>query len=210
MERVLITQEKRKKTGIMGGTFNPIHIGHLMLAEWAHTDASLDEILFMPTGQSYLKRDLKVISGEDRLHMVNLAIDGCSYFRSSDMEILRGGNTYTYETLESLKEMEPDTDFYFIMGADCLFSIENWKCPERIFGAGKMLAAVRGNASWEAMEAKCQELQQRFGAQIKLLPFPAMEISSSDIRQRVNEGKSIRYMVPESVISYIEDKQFYR
>lgn len=198
-----------KKIGIMGGTFNPIHIGHLILAERVKDDCGLDEIWFIPTGCSYMKKDVAVLPGEERYHMISLAIENREWMKCLDIEIKRAGYTYSYETLEQLKEMYPDDTFYFIFGADCLFSIENWKYPERIFNASKIIAAIRNDSSTEEMQQKKQELEDKFGAQIELYPFPRLEISSTDLRERIRMGKSVNYFIPEKVISYIADKGFY-
>ena len=199
-----------RKIGYLGGTFDPIHVGHLMLAEWAISAADLEEVWFIPTGQSYMKTDHFVLPGAERLHMVELAVEGNSKFKCLDMEILRQGYTYTYETVEELKSEHPDTEFYFIQGADCLFALDSWKYPDRILKSCIVLAAVRGDADLSCLEPKRRELLNKYGGNIILLPFMQFSISSSEIRERVLEGKSIRYMVPDEVLKYIEDKGFYR
>lgn len=199
-----------RKIGILGGTFNPIHVGHLMLSEWALDAAALDEIWLIPSGIPYQKTGQSILPGTERLYMAELAVRENARMRCLDMEIKKEGYTYTCETLESLKEEFPDAEFYFISGADCLFTMENWKHPERIFQNCTLIAAVRSDVSMERMEEKRKELLERFGGEILLLPFLRMSISSSEIRQRVTEGKTIRYMVPENVRNYIEAKGFYR
>lgn len=199
-----------RKIGILGGTFNPIHIGHLMLSEWAMDAAGLDEIWMIPAGQPYKKAEETILPGQERLHMVELAVLGNKRISCLDLEIKRKGYTYTYETLEELKSRFSDAEYYFILGADCLFSLENWREPEKILKSCTLIAAVRNDISMEKMEKKRNELMLRFGGNIMLLPFVRMSISSSEIRQRVAEGKSIRYMVPDTVYDYIEEKGFYR
>lgn len=198
-----------RKIGILGGTFNPIHWGHLLLAEWARDTFELEEVWFIPTGYSYMKANDEVLPGKERFHMVKLALEGNSFFRCLDMEIRRQGCTYSYETLEQLKHMYPDNDFYFIVGADCLFSIENWKCAERIFQSCTLTAAVRDRTSWNKLEDKRKELEQKFYCNIFLLPFVSLSVSSTEIRQRIRERKSVRYLVPDKVLKYIEEKGFY-
>jgi len=198
-----------KKIGIMGGTFNPIHIGHLILADRVKDDCGLDEIWMIPTGCSYMKKDVAVLPGEERYHMISLAIENREWMKCLDIEIKRAGYTYSYETLEQLKEMYPNDEFYFIFGADCLFSIEHWKFPERIFHACKIIAAIRSDSSTEEMQQKKQELEKKFGAQIHLYDFPRLEISSTELRDRISRGKSVNYFIPDKVISYIADKGFY-
>lgn len=198
-----------KKMGIMGGTFNPIHTGHLMLAQWAMEEAGLDGVLFVPTGNSYMKDKGEMLSGPERLVMTQLAIRDRECFFCSDLEVERGGNTYTYETLESLQSRYPQTKLYFIVGADCLFSIENWYCPKRIFQNCTLLAASRGDTPMEALEEKRRELAKAYGAEILLIAFPNMEISSTDIRRRCREGRSIQYLVPDCVREYIIQNHYY-
>lgn len=198
------------KIGIMGGTFNPIHIGHLTLGQWAMNELNLDEVWFIPTGISYQKEKLQVLPGEERLHMTELAIADNVAFKCLDMEVKREGYTYSYETMEQLKRQYPEDTFYFIVGADCLFAIENWKYPEKIFESCILAAAIRGKASLGEMEKKKTQLEARFNGKVVLFPFSKLEISSTEIRSRVHEGKSIEHMVPEKVKKYIEEKGFYR
>lgn len=208
------------RIGILGGTFNPVHIGHLMLAECAREELSLDKVWFIPTGISYMKNKANKMRGGqgkmkmplpmERLEMTRLAVADNPYFECLDIEVERGGNTYSYETLEELGRLYPEDEFFFIFGADCLYSIETWKEPERIFNACEIVAAVRGDADMFHMRDKISELQGRFNARITLLPFRNLAFSSTEIRVRVNADKSIRYMTTENVISYIEEKGFYR
>lgn len=199
-----------KRIGIMGGTFNPIHMGHLLLAEWVKSEAGLNEIWLIPNGISYMKAGQEVAPAEDRLRMTELAVEGNRDFKCLDLEINRGGYTYSYETLEELVRAYPRDEFYFILGADCLFALETWKYPERILGCCKLIAAVRNDASMEKMAEKKAALEQRFGGEILLLPFVRMSISSTEIRERIGQGKSVRYMVPDSVLTYIEEKGLYQ
>lgn len=198
-----------KKIGIMGGTFNPIHYGHLLLAQWAMDAQKLDEVWFIPTGCSYMKDTKDILTPLERYAMVKLAISDNSKMKCLDVEIKREGYTYTYETLEVLHREYPEYHFYFITGADCLFSIEEWKYPERIFQNCSMIVAVRGDATMDEMESKRKELHSRYQADITLLPFLQLEISSTIIRNRIRNKQSIHYLVPEKVISYIEEKGFY-
>ena len=198
-----------RKIGVLGGTFNPIHWGHLLLAEWARDTFEFDEVWFIPTGHSYMKADKDVLPGEERFHMVNLALEGNSFFRCLDLETKRQGCSYSYETLRQLKDMYPDDGFYFIVGADCLFTIENWKCVEQIFQNCTLTAAIRDKTSWKELEDKQKELENKFDCKILLLPFVSMSVSSTEIRQRIKEHKSVKYLVPDKVIKYIEEKGFY-
>lgn len=198
-----------RKIGILGGTFNPIHTGHLMLAEYA-LDAGLSEVWFIPTGQSYMKEAQTVLPGEERLKMTELAVLSHPAFRCLDLEVRRGGRTYTYETLELLKARYPEDAFYFLIGADCLDTIHTWKCPERIFACCTLLAALRDDTPKEWMEEKKEKLEAAFGARIQWLPFLRFSLSSTELRERVRADRSIRYLTPESVRAYIREKGFYR
>ncbi len=201
--------ETRKRMGILGGTFNPIHIGHLRMAECAREALDLDTVLIMPTGNSYMKNAKNILSGEIRLKMVELSTDSNPWFKPSDLEIKRNGHTYTFETLEQLHSIYPNTEFYFIVGADCLFSIERWYKPERIFEQCTLLAANRNDVSVQEIFDKCDDLRNRFHAKIQLFDMPQMDISSSMIRNLKREGKSIRYYVAESVLDYINTNHLY-
>lgn len=200
-----------RRIGIMGGTFDPIHVGHLMLAQWALDALSLDEVWLIPTGMSYMKASRQILPGEERLYMTELAIRDNARFKCLDLEVRREGYTYSYETLEELRSRYPEDDFYFIVGADCLFAIEEWKFPERIFGCCTLVAAVRGESNLSKMEIKRLELMQKFcpRREIVLLPFISMSLSSTEIRERVRQGKSVRYLVTDSVLAYIMEKGFY-
>lgn len=196
------------KIGILGGTFDPIHIGHLMLAEWAIAEG-LDEVWFIPSGQSYMKTDRDVLPGTERLRMTELAVMDNLSFRCLDIEVKRAGFTYSYETLEQLKETYPEDEFFFIVGADCLGAIENWKNPERLFACCTLFVAVRSDVPMELMEAQKLELEKKFHARIRWLPFLRMSISSTEVRRRLGQGQSVRYMVPDKVLEYILEKGYY-
>lgn len=199
-----------KKIGIMGGTFNPIHTGHLLLAQAALEEAKLDRICFMPSGISYLKQDNTVLDAAHRLQMTQLAVSGNPDFTVSDMEIKREGNTYTCDTLKQLKEEQPQNSFYFIVGADSLFYMENWYHPKEIFASCTILAAVRDDFGLSDLEEKANQLKREFDADISLLHLPRIDISSTDIRERIKSGKSIRYMVPDAVCDYILQNHLYQ
>lgn len=198
------------KVGIMGGTFNPIHNGHLMLAEEALIQFSLDEVLFMPSGISYMKAEQKVESGETRAEMTALAIQDKPRFFLSTLEIEHPGNTYTYQTLEYLKKEEPDTEYYFIVGADILFQMTQWMSPERIFANCCILAAVRNDKTTADMEDHIRSLKREYNADVRLLKTSLMDISSSDIRRKIAAGESVKGDVPEPVRMYIEKRGLYR
>ncbi len=198
-----------RKVGIMGGTFNPIHLGHLLLAENARSSFDLDEVWFLPSGCSYMKSQEGMADGAVRLHMTGLACRDNPYFRVSSLEVDRGGYTYTADTLCRLTEENPDTSFYFIVGADNLLTMESWKDPEVIFQKAGILAAVREGCDREKLRGQAAYLNGRYDARVHLIPAGTIEISSSDIRARIRAGRSIRYMVPEDVRRYIEKNGLY-
>ena len=198
--------ESLNKVGIMGGTFNPVHNGHIALAQCAYETLSLDKVLFMPSGKSYMKND--VLDAEHRIAMIERAIAPYPYFELSNIEVNRAGNTYTYETLELLKQQHPQIRYYFIMGADSLFHIETWKNPEVIFSLSTLVCSVRDEYHMEELENKRDELIRK-GADVILLQMPKIDISSSDIRNRVARGLTINEFVPDSVSRYILQEHLY-
>ena len=199
-----------KKVGIMGGTFNPIHVGHLILAETARNQYDLDEILFIPSGKSYMKQQMDIPAGVVRADMTSLAIEDNPHFALSLMEIQREGNTYTYETLETLKKQNPDTEYYFILGADSLFAIDKWKNPQRIFDSCTILAAIRDKNSMADIEEEAKRISEVYHGRVLLLNCGNMEVSSTRIRENFKAGYSNRYLVPDKVIKYIEENNLYR
>ena len=200
-----------EKIGILGGTFDPIHTGHLMLAEEARCALSLDRILFIPAGIQPFKQDRPGgASNLERADMVRLAVSGNPFFSLSLVEMEKAGISYTYETLEILTERFAGDDLTFLMGADSLFDIASWKNPERIMARCSIAAAQREGDDLEACMDKAEELRSSFGARITILRLPRIDISSTDIRRRIAEGTSIRYLVPDSVREYIALHGLYR
>lgn len=194
----------------MGGTFNPIHIGHLIIAERAREQFGLEEVLFMPCGMPYMKDTSELLSSDIRAEMVSLAIKDNPFFTLSTIEIEKKGSTYTYETLEQLKSENLDTKYYFILGADSLWTISDWKEPERIFANCHILAAVRDDKSAQDMKKRINFLKNKFDARISLLKTGLIEISSSTIRDSVKKGTSVRYLVPKDVYEYIVENRLYK
>lgn len=199
----------RKKIGILGGTFDPIHTGHLILAEAAYESFSLDYVLIMPNGNPPHKAGQVNATMEQRTRMVELAVADNPHLKVSDFEKTPQDYHYTYETLEFLKKEHPDTDYYFILGADSLVHFHTWMEPRRICEACSILAATRDHMESEELTARIQELSQVFGAHIYPMETPNIDISSNMIRERVRTGRSIRYYVPEAVEEYIYKKGLY-
>ena len=199
---------KRKK-GILGGTFNPIHTGHLILAEQAYHEFGLDEVLIMPSGVSYKKTGIVMPDKEMRLRMARIAVSGIPYFTVSDLEIRREGNTYTADTLIELNRTEPDTEFYFICGTDSLRDMENWKDPTDIFKGAVILVALRAPETEGDIRDITEKYEKRFGARIHTLQTPYMDISSSMIREYLKTGRSVRFYLPEALRVYLEEQGIY-
>lgn len=199
-----------RRVGIMGGTFDPVHIGHLIIAEKAREQFHLEEVLFMPNGVPYMKSNKKVLPAEIRTEMTKLAIADNPFFSISTIETEKEGSTYTYETLLELHKQNPNTEYFFILGADSLWTIKDWKNPEKIFHNCHILAALRNDKSVKEMEEQISYLKNTFGADISLLQTGNVDISSSMIRGLVQNGHSIRYLVPESVCDYIIKNKLYR
>ncbi len=198
-----------KKIGIMGGTFNPIHNGHLFLAEHAYEQAGLDYVLFMPTLNPPHKAGMTVESAEHRLNMVRLAIQSNPHFMMSDLELQRQGITYTSDTLKALKNEEPENEYYFIVGADSLMMMAKWMEPQTVFNLSTILAGAREQYSVEQLKEQAAYLENTYNGKIILLDMPLIEISSENIRERVIKGKSIQYYVPDEVVSYMKEHHLY-
>ncbi len=205
-----MAENKRHRIGLMGGTFDPIHIGHLMLAECAYEQFSLEKVLFLPAGNPpHKNKELVGAADHQRLEMVRLAISGNPHFSCDPEEMDRTGYTYTSDTLELLTARHPDTDYYFIIGADSLLAFDTWYRPDVICRNCILAAAVRNQLTSEEMQRKMKELEERFGARIYLLSTPDVDIASSSIREMKKQGRSIRYYVPDSVYEYIEKQSLY-
>lgn len=200
---------QRKRIGIMGGTFDPVHMVHLTLAENAYQSYHLDEVMMLPNGDPPHKTDKKITPAVHRMAMLQLAVEGIPYFQPSDMEIKREGYSYSSVTLEALKKAHPDTEYYFIMGADSLFEIETWHEPDVIMSDCVILAAMRNHTPDDLFKNQMSYLIDKYHADIRFLNIPDLALSSSEIRRRVRNHQSIRFMVPESVRAYIEEHQLY-
>lgn len=188
--------------GVLGGTFDPIHIGHLLLAEAAREELALDKVLFVPAGRQWRKEAVArdISPAEHRLAMVKLAIAGNETFEASAIEIEREGPSYTADTLEALRAEMPETRFWFIAGADALADMPHWRRVEQIFELASVCVAGRPGEDEEAAP---------LAGRVTWLEMPEIGISSTDVRTRVRAGKSIRYMVPDVVGDYIKQRQLY-
>ena len=199
------------KIGIMGGTFDPIHIGHLLLGQFAYEDFGLDEIWFLPNGNPPHKQTEEGKKAlHNRIEMVRLAIQEKPYFKLCLHEAKETEHSYTYRTMQELNDLYPEHKFYFILGADSLFEIETWKYFREIFPTCTILAAMRDDKNVEAMLKQMSYLKERYGACIELLRAPLLEISSTSIRNRAFRSLSVYYLVPDAVAKYIQDNHLYQ
>lgn len=200
-----------RKIGIMGGTFDPIHNGHLMLGRQAYREYGLDEVWYMPSRQPPHKSGRIITSSEDRCRMVQLAIAGIPYFVFSDFEIRREtGNTYTAETLRLLREKYPGDQLFFIVGADSLYEIEKWYHPEQVMAMATLLAAHRDyDEARISLERHAAYLRRTYGADIRLLHCPEMHVASEEIRQMALLGRFPSESVPPAVQEYIRAHHLY-
>ncbi|WP_417850423.1 nicotinate-nucleotide adenylyltransferase [Thalassoglobus sp.] len=190
------------KLGIYGGTFDPVHLGHLILAETVREQLSLDEVWFVPAFQNPHKLGKATTPPKARMEMLRFAISGNPRFRLCDMEIKRKGHSYTFETLQAIQELHPDAEKHLLIGADSLTDFPNWREPGTILSLAKLVAVNRGQSSVEVPE-------QLDPSQVCLLEMPAIDISATQIRNRCEAGKSIRYLTPRSVELYISANQLY-
>jgi nicotinate-nucleotide adenylyltransferase len=198
-----------EKIGIMGGTFSPIHIGHLILAQGACEEYKLDKVVFLPNREPPHKSNLEVLNENHRANMVKLAIATNPCFEFSDMELNRKGFSYTSDTLQEFCKKNPNGEYYFLVGADSLDYMDKWHEPEKIFHLAHILAAPRGHLTLEEMEKKAQVLRDKYGARIDFLHQPNIEISSNYIRNLVKQGMSIQYYVTKEVEEYINEHKLY-
>ena len=198
------------KIGIMGGTFDPIHKGHLMLGEYAYKQYGLDKVWFMPNGTPPHKDNAKIgTSAKNRMEMVELAIAGRDEFELQTYEILNQETNYSYKTMEHFASLYPEDEFYFIIGADSLFAFETWRNPDRLVKTCTILAAYRDDKSTDDMLLQIEYLNKKYSADIRLLNTPNVDISSSEIRSMLQDAESICEMVPEAVYDYIKDNHLY-
>ncbi|HUV52620.1 MAG TPA: nicotinate-nucleotide adenylyltransferase [Dehalococcoidia bacterium] len=200
------------KIGVLGGTFDPIHTGHLIVAEDVREKLGLSEVLFVPAGKPWLKlkEEKTITDGEHRLAMVRLAIKGNPFFKVSTMELDRPGPSYSIDTILELKnKLGPAVEIYFIAGPDALAELPQWKEPARLLEICQVVGIGRpgyAKADLSVLDVSVPGAAKR----IMLLDVPQIDISSKEIRRRVAQGQSIRYLVPEAVQKYIEKHKLYR
>lgn len=193
------------RTGIMGGTFNPVHNAHLLIAEMAREEFKLDRIIFMTGGNPPHKSS--DVSAVRRFNMTRIAIEGNEHFIDDDFEITRSEKSYTVHTLEYLTEKYPEDELFFIIGEDSLEDLPTWYEPCRILEMCSLLVFPR--RSHETLKGTLKIMTEKFGGKILPISAPLIEISSTDIRNRIRDTKSVRYMLPDKVLDYIKKHNLY-
>ena len=198
------------KTGVFGGTFNPVHKGHIMLAEYCMDSVGLDRIIMIPTAVPPHKISNNLASENDRFNMCKLACRGKENFFVSDIEINRQGKSYTYETLTQLKEIYPDDHLYTIMGADMFLTLNRWKNPEIIFEKSSIITIPRDEENKHELENFYNKVLKAMGASSVILPNPVMSVSSTFIRENLDNFNLISNMLDKGVYDYIIKNNLYR
>jgi len=199
-----------KKYGILGGSFNPIHLGHLILAEQAKNKFSLDKIIFIPTADNPLKAKICNISKEHRLNMTRLAISDNSEFVLSDIEIKKSGPSYTINTIRELEKKDDHVKYYFICGADIIFSLQQWKDYKQLFKNITFIAAYRGGYDIAKLQSEVSRLKESYDADIIIFKTPLIDISSTQIRKQLKKNQSVKYLLTENVYEYIQQNGLYK
>ncbi|WP_282941413.1 nicotinate-nucleotide adenylyltransferase [Paenibacillus sp. RC67] len=192
------------KVGIMGGTFDPIHIGHLIAAQCAFEQSALDEVWFMPTNVPPHKQQAPGATPKQRWEMVCKAVEGHPYFRPIDIELQKGGVSYSIDTVKLLKQQHPGIHFSYIIGADMVQYLPKWYKFDELVQLISFIGLQR-----PGYELDVKQLSDQVRQAVSIVSMPLMELSSTSIRERVAEGKSIRYMVPDGVYDYIEVNGIY-
>jgi nicotinate-nucleotide adenylyltransferase len=195
----------RRRVGVMGGTFDPIHHGHLVAASEVQAWFDLDEVVFVPTGEPWQKGERVVSPAEDRYLMTVIATASNPRFEVSRVDIDRDGPTYTIDTLRDLAAAMPDADLYFITGADAMAAIFTWRNHEELFELAHFVGCTRPGHDLDA-----GALEGLPGDRVTLVEIPALAISSTDCRERIEKGEPVWYLVPDGVVQYIAKHDLYR
>lgn len=203
-------EEAVLKIGICGGTFDPVHMGHLTVAEMVRSEYKLDKVLFIPSGMPPHKPLNNVTDAMHRLNMVKCAVSTNRHFEAISIEVERRGYTYTVDTLKELQSMYPDgTEFYYIVGADVVMDLQAWKNASEVFKLTRFIAVMRPGFLKEKFLERLTELKDKYDINICGFEMPLLDISSTFIRSRVKAEKSIKYLVEESVEDYIIKNNLY-
>ncbi|MFZ5597920.1 MAG: nicotinate-nucleotide adenylyltransferase [Bacillota bacterium] len=201
---------EKTRMGIMGGTFDPVHFGHLVAAEGARHHFHLDKVVFVPAARPPHKGLEDVSNPRHRLNMTILATRSNPHFEVSDVEIRRTGPSYTVDTVSHFRRLWPDSVIYFITGADAVLEILTWHRVDQLLDMCFFIAATRPGYRLENLSGSLKGLPERCMAKISVMEVPALAISSTDIRQRVRKGMPIKYLLPEEVEEYIYSNNLYK
>lgn len=197
------------KLGLIGGTFNPIHLGHLIISEYIRETFLLDRVIFIPSGNPPHKSMKDIISSKHRKAMVDIATDSNPHFTVSTMETDRIGKSYTIDTVLQFKFLYPNDQFYFIIGADSLFKLTSWKDFKTLAISTTFILCGRPGLEEEEIYNEIKNLKDRYNANIKYIKIPLVDISSTSIRERVRNHKSIKYLVTDEIEDYIKKNNLY-
>ncbi len=195
--------KNQKRLGVLGGTFDPIHTGHLILAEQVREKLQLEQIIFIPCASPPHKTERELSPADYRLEMTRLALEENSCFFVSDIELKRKGLSYTVETLRELRELYKDSEMFFLTGSDVLDEITTWKNPEEIYRLAKIVIAVR--PGFDKFDP-----EDHFARRSIIVKITGMNVSSTQIREKVKSGQSIKYLVPQKVEEYIKNRGLYK
>ncbi|MFL0251209.1 nicotinate-nucleotide adenylyltransferase [Clostridium neuense] len=198
-----------KRKGILGGTFDPFHNGHMNIAYESLYRLKLDEIIFMPAGSPPHKSDKVITSPEIRYDMIKQSITGEEKFKVSRYEIDKKGYSYTYKTLEYINGVEKNTELFFITGVDCLMYIDEWKNPSKIFELSKVVVLNRPGYNKADIMKKKNEVESKYKHNIIFIDIPLLDISSTQIRKKVSKHEEIKYLVPKEVYAIIKNNKLY-
>lgn len=202
--------DKKNRLGILGGTFNPPHLGHLYMAEQAWSEFGLSRVVLLPVGDPPHKRDMDVLQKDIRLAMVELLAAERPFLEVCTMEMEREGYTYTVDTLTALKAKLFHTDLFYLIGTDTLFELVTWRDFRRVFTMTEFICIMRPGDSAEAVTQEIRRLEEQYGAVIHLSRGFAPDISSTEIRSRRVQGRSVKKMVPKSVEEFMEKNNVFR
>lgn len=198
------------KTGVFGGTFNPIHNGHILLCDYCKTSASLDRIIIIPTYTPPHKANADLADAGHRLNMCRIACKSRPDYEVSDIEIKRGGKSYTCDTLTSLKELFPDDELYLIMGADMFLTLDTWKNPEIIYSKAKIITVPRDESDFDDLSDYYSKTLIPSGAEAIILQKPVLSVSSTYIRENITDRALIEPLIDRNVLDYIAKNNLYR
>ena len=199
-----------KNLGIIGGTFNPIHYGHLIAAEFTREAFALDRILFVPSAHPPHKDPGEILDSRHRLAMAEIAVHDNPFFSVSTLEIDRQGLSYSVETVDSIRGMHPGANLFFILGIDAFMLMNTWKDTERLAELCSMIVVTRPGYELDPADDCFAGVPLLMWQKMEVIAIPGFEISSSAIRERVAQGKTIRYLLPSGVEDYINTNQLYR